>query len=322
MNRAEKQGIALTYIQPGKPQQNAYLERYNRTVRHEWVDLYIFETIDDVQQIATEWLWTYNNERPNKDIGGVTPAMKLKMAAPVLQPRPVKTGRITIRRDGIEDGASEVEPERLSGLGVRDRALDAQAQLDEEVKGLLHLKALRRVADHRRVPGACQGKGRRPTDPFSGQVVQPLPGQAAAGATIENRDVIIRVILGRRHEQRGDVPRRQLELVANAAAQLTDLICRAIHPAADSPVAITNPLGDHSRHIRARGSIPLPHIHRMNNDPVGVLQVKAGGCGIPLVSFRAESNVAQGEISLKRNSRRLICLRAVALSSIAATDRR
>ena len=69
------------YIDPGKPQQNAYVERYNRTVRHEWLDLYIFETIEEVQQIATEWLWTCNNERPNIGIGGVTPAMKLKMAA-------------------------------------------------------------------------------------------------------------------------------------------------------------------------------------------------------------------------------------------------
>ena len=51
------------------------------TVRHEWLDLYIFETIKEVQQVATEWLWTYNNERPNMGIGGLTPAMKLKMAA-------------------------------------------------------------------------------------------------------------------------------------------------------------------------------------------------------------------------------------------------
>lgn len=81
MTWAEKQGIALTYIQPGKPQQNAYVERYNRTVRHEWLDLYIFETIEEVQEIATEWLWTYNHERPNMGIGGITPAMKLRMAA-------------------------------------------------------------------------------------------------------------------------------------------------------------------------------------------------------------------------------------------------
>ena len=81
MEWAEDKGITLTYIQPGKPQQNAYVERYNRTARHEWLDLYIFETIEEVQNIATEWLWTYNNERPNMGIGGITPAMKLRMAA-------------------------------------------------------------------------------------------------------------------------------------------------------------------------------------------------------------------------------------------------
>ena len=81
MERAEDKGITLTYIQPGKPQQNAYVERYNRTVRHEWLDLHIFETIEEVRNIATEWLWTYNNERPNMGIGGITPAMKLRMAA-------------------------------------------------------------------------------------------------------------------------------------------------------------------------------------------------------------------------------------------------
>lgn len=74
MEWAENKGIALAHIQPGKPQQNAYVERYNRTVRHEWLDLYIFESIGEVQQIATEWLWSYNNERPNMGNGGMTPA--------------------------------------------------------------------------------------------------------------------------------------------------------------------------------------------------------------------------------------------------------
>lgn len=77
----EKQDIALTLHQPSKPKQNAYVERYNRTVRHEWLSLCIFGTIEEVQQIATEWLWIYNNERPNMGIGGVTPAKKLKMIA-------------------------------------------------------------------------------------------------------------------------------------------------------------------------------------------------------------------------------------------------
>lgn len=78
---AERMGIHIQYIQPGKPQQNAYIERYNRTVRHEWLDQNIIETIEEAQEQATNWLWTYNNDRPNMGIGGITPAMKLKMAA-------------------------------------------------------------------------------------------------------------------------------------------------------------------------------------------------------------------------------------------------
>lgn len=74
-------GIELMYIQPGKPQQNAYVERYNRTVRQEWLGRYLFDTLEQVQDHVTRWLWTYNNERPNMGIGGITPAQKLKQAA-------------------------------------------------------------------------------------------------------------------------------------------------------------------------------------------------------------------------------------------------
>ena len=78
---AERVIRSLSHIQPGKPQQNAYVERYNRTVRHEWLDQHIIESIEEAQEFATQWLWTYNNERPNMGIGGITPAQKLKMAA-------------------------------------------------------------------------------------------------------------------------------------------------------------------------------------------------------------------------------------------------
>ena len=81
---AEKHSITIQHIQTGKPQQNAYVERYHRTVRHEWLNQYIIESIEslkEAQDQATQWLWTYNNDRPNMGIGGITPAMKLKMAA-------------------------------------------------------------------------------------------------------------------------------------------------------------------------------------------------------------------------------------------------
>ena len=78
---AQTKGILLQYIQPGKPQQNAYVERFNRTVRHEWLDQHLFESISHAQATATQWLWRYNNERPNMAIGGITPKQKLAMAA-------------------------------------------------------------------------------------------------------------------------------------------------------------------------------------------------------------------------------------------------
>ena len=78
---SEKRGIRLDFIQPGNPQQNAHIERYNRTVRYYWLNQYLFESIIQVQAYATRWLWTYNNERPNTAIGGITPKQKLAMVA-------------------------------------------------------------------------------------------------------------------------------------------------------------------------------------------------------------------------------------------------
>lgn len=77
---AQRQRITLLYIQPGKPTQNAYIERFNRTVRHEWLDMHQFTSIAHAQLLATEWLWQYNHQRPNSAIGGIPPRKKLEAA--------------------------------------------------------------------------------------------------------------------------------------------------------------------------------------------------------------------------------------------------
>ena len=77
---ASKHGIQIEYIQPGQPQQNAYIERYNRTIRYDWLSHYLFDSVDEVQNFASDWLWTYNHERPNMALGGITPKQKLAMA--------------------------------------------------------------------------------------------------------------------------------------------------------------------------------------------------------------------------------------------------
>jgi len=77
---AQEKGISLLYIQPGNPRQNAYVERFNRTVRYDWLNQDIFETIEEVQDKATNYMWHYNNERPNMALGGITPNQKLQQA--------------------------------------------------------------------------------------------------------------------------------------------------------------------------------------------------------------------------------------------------
>lgn len=78
---AEKHGIALAHSSPANPNRTPISRRYNHTVRREWLNQYIIKSIEEAQYFATQWLWTYNNDPPNMGIGGITPAMKLKMAA-------------------------------------------------------------------------------------------------------------------------------------------------------------------------------------------------------------------------------------------------
>lgn len=79
-----ERGIAQLFIQPGKPDQNAFIERFNRTYREEVLDLYVFESIEQVQLLSDEWLTSYNHERPHDSLGRVPPLSYM--------PRPITLG--------------------------------------------------------------------------------------------------------------------------------------------------------------------------------------------------------------------------------------
>lgn len=73
---AAKNGIRIELIQPGKPTQNSYIERFNRTVREDLLNIHLFESLEQAQLFATEWLWSYNNERPHKANDRLPPTQK------------------------------------------------------------------------------------------------------------------------------------------------------------------------------------------------------------------------------------------------------
>jgi len=50
------------------------VERFNRTFRHEVVDVYVFESLDQVREISAEWTREYNEERPHDALAQVPPA--------------------------------------------------------------------------------------------------------------------------------------------------------------------------------------------------------------------------------------------------------
>ena len=71
---AKSAGMAIRYIQPGQPNQNAYIERFNRTFREEVLDQHLFTRLDDVREAVYWWMIEYNEERPHDSLGDLTPA--------------------------------------------------------------------------------------------------------------------------------------------------------------------------------------------------------------------------------------------------------
>jgi len=65
--------IQLLFIRPGKPTENAYVERFNGSFRRELLNAYVFRNIKEVRILAEEWMEDYNNNRPHKALNYLTP---------------------------------------------------------------------------------------------------------------------------------------------------------------------------------------------------------------------------------------------------------
>jgi putative transposase len=70
---AEQHGVTLEFIKPGKPMQNGFIERFNRSYREAVLDMFVFQSLEEVREQSEKWLKEYNEERPHDSLGDLTP---------------------------------------------------------------------------------------------------------------------------------------------------------------------------------------------------------------------------------------------------------
>ena len=78
---AHRNGIELRLIEPGKPNQNAYVESFNGRLRDECLNEHWFTSLAHARAVIEAWRREYNEERPKKSLGGLTPAQYAKQLA-------------------------------------------------------------------------------------------------------------------------------------------------------------------------------------------------------------------------------------------------
>jgi putative transposase len=81
LNWAHRRGIALRLIEPGKPNQNAYVESFNGRFRDECLNEHWFMSLAHARAVIEVWRQEYNEERPKRSLGGLTPAQYAKQLA-------------------------------------------------------------------------------------------------------------------------------------------------------------------------------------------------------------------------------------------------
>ena len=102
--------INIQFIQPGRPMQNAYIERKNGSLRRELLDAYLFNNLAEVRVMSEEWRGDYNTERPHKSLGYLSP---------------IKYAELKSRQAALSTPASG-NPLQIEAQPVVDKAVESQ----------------------------------------------------------------------------------------------------------------------------------------------------------------------------------------------------
>jgi transposase InsO family protein len=96
---AHENGVMLRFIEPGKPNQNAYVESFNGRLRDECLNEHWFTSLAHARALIEDWRQDYNQHRPKKDLGGVPPAVYAARLGSRANPSAKES--ITVRSDGL-----------------------------------------------------------------------------------------------------------------------------------------------------------------------------------------------------------------------------
>jgi transposase InsO family protein len=91
---AHENAVALRFIEPGKPNQNAYVESFNGRLRDECLNEHWFTSLEHARTVIEDWRRDYNERRPKKDLGKLPPAVYAAQLA--LQARQEKIESVTV----------------------------------------------------------------------------------------------------------------------------------------------------------------------------------------------------------------------------------